>query len=103
MGKAEGGKELWQGHVTAVTVAPEYRRLGVAKQLMDSLEGVRRAIDCACGDVPCRERKCGTWGATSPDQVVIAWFAWEVLRWLPTSNFHRWADRFFSIHTVLVQ
>lgn len=40
MGKAEGQKELWHGHVTAVTVAPEYRRLGVAKQLMDSLETV---------------------------------------------------------------
>lgn len=42
MGKAEGRKELWHGHVTAVTVAPEYRRLGVAKQLMDNLEAVSR-------------------------------------------------------------
>jgi N-terminal acetyltransferase B complex catalytic subunit len=40
MGKAEGEAELWHGHVTAVTVAPEYRRLGLAKQLMDSLEHV---------------------------------------------------------------
>lgn len=48
MGKAEGQKELWHGHVTAVTVAPEYRRLGVAKQLMDSLETVSvRRIACA--------------------------------------------------------
>lgn len=47
MGKAEGQKELWHGHVTAVTVAPEYRRLGVAKQLMDSLETVRRD-ECCC-------------------------------------------------------
>jgi N-terminal acetyltransferase B complex catalytic subunit len=38
LGKAEGYKENWHGHVTAVTVAPEYRRLGLAKQLMDSLE-----------------------------------------------------------------
>lgn len=44
MGKAEGRKELWHGHVTAVTVAPEYRRLGVAKQLMDSLETVRQTL-----------------------------------------------------------
>lgn len=44
MGKAEGRKELWHGHVTAVTVAPEYRRLGVAKQLMDSLETVRKTL-----------------------------------------------------------
>ncbi|CAB1119592.1 unnamed protein product [Ectocarpus sp. 8 AP-2014] len=44
MGKAEGQKELWHGHVTAVTVAPEYRRLGVAKQLMDSLETVSENV-----------------------------------------------------------
>eukprot|EP00903_Cladosiphon_okamuranus_P020846 g19145.t1 len=44
MGKAEGQKELWHGHVTAVTVAPEYRRLGVAKQLMGSLETVSEHV-----------------------------------------------------------
>mmetsp|Transcript_28966 Transcript_28966/g.35752 ORF Transcript_28966/g.35752 Transcript_28966/m.35752 type:complete len:173 (-) Transcript_28966:1175-1693(-) len=38
MGKAEGKKEKWHGHVTAVTVAPEYRRLGLARTLMDFLE-----------------------------------------------------------------
>lgn len=38
MGKAEGKGDQWHGHVTAVTVAPEYRRLGVAKILMDYLE-----------------------------------------------------------------
>lgn len=40
MGKAEGYDENWHGHVTAVTVAPEFRRLGLAKTLMDSLENV---------------------------------------------------------------
>lgn len=40
MGKAEGKGELWHGHVTAVTVAPEYRRLGKAKTLMNLLEDV---------------------------------------------------------------
>jgi ribosomal protein S18 acetylase RimI-like enzyme len=40
MGKAEGEGPLWHGHVTAVTVAPRYRRLGLARQLMDALEGV---------------------------------------------------------------
>lgn len=40
LGKAEGNKELWHGHVTAVTVSPEYRRLGVAKNLMAHLEDV---------------------------------------------------------------
>ena len=38
LGKAEGDDKLWHGHVTAVTVAPEFRRLGVAKGLMDYLE-----------------------------------------------------------------
>mmetsp|Transcript_2626 Transcript_2626/g.3697 ORF Transcript_2626/g.3697 Transcript_2626/m.3697 type:complete len:176 (-) Transcript_2626:416-943(-) len=38
LGKAEGEGKLWHGHVSAVTVAPEYRRLGLAKTLMDDLE-----------------------------------------------------------------
>ena len=37
LGKAEGDNELWHGHVTALTVAPEFRRLGVGKTLMDYL------------------------------------------------------------------
>jgi len=40
MGKAEGSAENWHGHVTAVTVAPEYRRLGLAAKLMHSLEDI---------------------------------------------------------------
>ncbi|KAL6045365.1 N-acetyltransferase 5 [Balamuthia mandrillaris] len=40
MGKVEGEGELWHGHVTAVTVSPEYRRLNVAKKMMDMLEEV---------------------------------------------------------------
>jgi len=40
LGKAEGEGELWHGHVTALTVSPEYRRLGVGKNLMDYLEDV---------------------------------------------------------------
>lgn len=39
-GKAEGRGENWHGHVTAVTVAPEFRRLGLAQQLMHSLEEI---------------------------------------------------------------
>lgn len=49
MGKAEGQKELWHGHVTAVTVAPDYRRIGAAKQLMDSLEAVSEQAPDAHG------------------------------------------------------
>ena len=40
LGKAEGSGKLWHGHVTAVTVSPEFRRLGVAKNLMAYLEEV---------------------------------------------------------------
>mmetsp|Transcript_21503 Transcript_21503/g.61391 ORF Transcript_21503/g.61391 Transcript_21503/m.61391 type:complete len:176 (-) Transcript_21503:226-753(-) len=38
LGKAEGKDQLWHGHVSAVTVAPTYRRLGLAKTLMDQFE-----------------------------------------------------------------
>ena len=38
LGKAEGEDKLWHGHVSAVTVAPSYRRLGLAKTLMDDFE-----------------------------------------------------------------
>jgi N-terminal acetyltransferase B complex catalytic subunit len=38
MGKVEGKGTNWHGHVTAVTVAPEYRRLGLAQLLMAYLE-----------------------------------------------------------------
>ena len=40
LGKAEGNQSDWHGHVTALTVAPEYRRLGLARSMMDLLERV---------------------------------------------------------------
>lgn len=40
MGKAEGHGQNWHGHVTALTVAPEYRRLGLAAKLMSGLEEI---------------------------------------------------------------
>ena len=43
LGKAESfasQRDSWHGHVTAVTVPPEYRRLGSAARLMDLLERV---------------------------------------------------------------
>jgi N-terminal acetyltransferase B complex catalytic subunit len=48
MGKAEGSvsQRLWHGHVTAVSVAPEYRRLGVAAKLMNYLEEVSERKNC---------------------------------------------------------
>ncbi|XP_010322767.1 N-terminal acetyltransferase B complex catalytic subunit NAA20 isoform X2 [Solanum lycopersicum] len=47
MGKVEGQGESWHGHVTAVTVAPEYRRQQLAKKLMYLLEEVSDKIDKA--------------------------------------------------------
>ncbi|XP_006457793.1 N-acetyltransferase [Agaricus bisporus var. bisporus H97] len=38
LGKAEGAGIEWHGHVTAITVAPEYRRLGLARKMMNLLE-----------------------------------------------------------------
>jgi N-terminal acetyltransferase B complex catalytic subunit len=43
-GKAEGNSRLWHGHVTAVTVSPEYRRLGVASNLMAFLEYITTEV-----------------------------------------------------------
>jgi N-terminal acetyltransferase B complex catalytic subunit len=42
LGKIEGeeAKREWHGHVTAVTVAPECRKQGLAKLLMNYLERV---------------------------------------------------------------
>ena len=40
LGKVEGRGELLHGHVSAVTVAPEFRRLGLARKLMNYLEEV---------------------------------------------------------------
>lgn len=48
MGKAEGSveREQWHGHVTAVTVAPEFRKLGIARKLMTSLEEISERKKC---------------------------------------------------------
>jgi N-terminal acetyltransferase B complex catalytic subunit len=43
IGKAEGAASDWHGHVSALTVAPEFRRLGLAKTLMAELERVSDA------------------------------------------------------------
>lgn len=40
MGKTEGRGLDWHGHVTAITVAPEFRRLGLANGMMALLENV---------------------------------------------------------------
>ena len=38
MGKLEGRGTDWHSHVTAITVSPEYRRLGLAKGMMEVFE-----------------------------------------------------------------
>lgn len=40
MGKAEGLGDNWHGHVTALTVSPDYRRLGLAASLINFLEDI---------------------------------------------------------------
>lgn len=38
LGKSEGEGKNWHGHVTAVSVAPEFRKMGIASRLMTLLE-----------------------------------------------------------------
>lgn len=51
MGKSEGKGELWHGHVTAVTVAPEYRRLGKVRTVRKR-GGTKPATDAYSVFVP---------------------------------------------------
>eukprot|EP01066_Platyproteum_vivax_P002592 Platyproteum_vivax@DN1317_c0_g1_i1.p1 len=46
IGKVEGSDLSWHGHVSAVTVAVEARRAGIARLLMDYLEEVSANQDC---------------------------------------------------------
>ena len=63
MGKAEGpvAQRLWHGHVTAVSVAAEYRRLGVAAKLMNYLEEVSERcvwVSTMQSTVSCSSNSC---------------------------------------------
>jgi len=52
MGKAEGHtNEQWHGHVTCLTVAPEFRRLGLARGLMNGLEEISDQKKCLFVDL----------------------------------------------------
>lgn len=44
LGKAEGSGTNWHGHVSAVSVAPQFRRLGIARVLMKDLERISEHI-----------------------------------------------------------
>lgn len=43
MGKIEGRDTNWHGHVTALSVAPNFRRLGLAAYMMEFLERTSEA------------------------------------------------------------
>ncbi|KAM0792575.1 hypothetical protein ACM66B_005237 [Microbotryomycetes sp. NB124-2] len=44
MGKMEGRGQEWHGHVSAITVSPSHRRLGLASMMMDLLESVSERV-----------------------------------------------------------
>jgi len=44
MGKAEGVGTNWHGHISAVTTAPKYRRLGLAAMLIEYLENITEEV-----------------------------------------------------------
>jgi ribosomal protein S18 acetylase RimI-like enzyme len=44
LGKVEGEGKLWHGHVTAVTVSSDCRRLGLATKLMNILEDTTEKV-----------------------------------------------------------
>nr|VZI50563.1 unnamed protein product [Spirometra erinaceieuropaei] len=44
--KSEGQGENWHGHVTALSVAPEYRRVGLAGRLMKGFEDTSERKAC---------------------------------------------------------
>ncbi|CAD7934424.1 unnamed protein product [Amoebophrya sp. A25] len=48
IGKVEGEGDLWHSHISAITVANEFRSSGVARQLMDYLEDLSEdeKFDC---------------------------------------------------------
>ena len=48
MGKSEGqrGPEDWHGHITAVTVSPDYRKLGIGASLIKFLENLSEYKKC---------------------------------------------------------
>eukprot|EP01064_Diplonema_japonicum_P006012 TRINITY_DN13982_c0_g1_i1.p1 TRINITY_DN13982_c0_g1~~TRINITY_DN13982_c0_g1_i1.p1 ORF type:complete len:199 (+),score=40.19 TRINITY_DN13982_c0_g1_i1:58-597(+) len=47
IGKVEGEGDLWHAHVSAVTIAPESRRIGLGGQLMENLENIANKVDKA--------------------------------------------------------
>ena len=59
IGKDEGSRDEYHVHVSAVTVAPEYRRLRVSQRLMGQLENVGNTFGCKFCDLFVREHNDG--------------------------------------------
>lgn len=55
IGKVEGKGTDWHGHVTAITVSPLYRRMGLARSLMTHLERVSEERKCYYVDLFVRQ------------------------------------------------
>jgi N-terminal acetyltransferase B complex catalytic subunit len=54
MGNLAGEGKEWHGHISAVTVAPMYRRLGLARKLMDEIEEIseKKYVSSECCAIP---------------------------------------------------
>eukprot|EP01053_Blabericola_migrator_P010101 Blabericola_migrator_1__10100@NODE_560_length_7594_cov_42_214694_g420_i0_p8_GENE_NODE_560_length_7594_cov_42_214694_g420_i0NODE_560_length_7594_cov_42_214694_g420_i0_p8_ORF_typecomplete_len148_score27_09Acetyltransf_1/PF00583_25/1_8e16Acetyltransf_10/PF13673_7/6e13Acetyltransf_4/PF13420_7/4_1e12Acetyltransf_7/PF13508_7/4e11Acetyltransf_9/PF13527_7/2_1e07FR47/PF08445_10/2_8e07GNAT_acetyltran/PF12746_7/2_2e06Acetyltransf_3/PF13302_7/4_2e05Acetyltransf_18/PF18014_1/0_0036Gly_acyl_tr_C/PF08444_10/0_ len=49
--KVEGEGQDWHGHVTAISIAQEYRRKGVADELLSHLESAAKKYKCCFVDL----------------------------------------------------
>lgn len=80
LGKAEGSGTQWHGHVTAVTVAPDFRRQNLARKLMAMLEEITHKV-CLCVCVGGGARVCAR------------------LWWSPTGRAYVWRSARPACHT----
>jgi N-terminal acetyltransferase B complex catalytic subunit len=44
LAKVEGSGEDWHSHISAISISPEFRKLGVAKRLLDYFEDVSEKV-----------------------------------------------------------
>ena len=44
LAKVEGSGEDWHSHISAISISPEFRRLGIAKMLLDWFESVSAKV-----------------------------------------------------------
>lgn len=51
LGKVEGTDTEWHSHISAISVSPEFRRLGVGKLLLDYFEQVSESSECYFADL----------------------------------------------------